>query len=102
MTDTDQRWPPRKPPAPRDPDYFALGGAVRELRARLRISQEELGYRAHLHRNYVGAIERGEINPSFRILMKLIKGLDVPLSELVALYERHRQAGVSHLPRRTF
>ena len=61
-----------------------LGHAVRELRARRRLSQEELGFRADLHRNYVGAIERGEINPTFRVLLKLSKGLGFPLSEIIA------------------
>src|SRR5215218_234452 len=36
----------------------ALGAAVRELRARRGFSQEELGFRGGLHRNYVGGIER--------------------------------------------
>ncbi|HZV72150.1 MAG TPA: helix-turn-helix transcriptional regulator [Conexibacter sp.] len=52
----------------------------------------KLGYRADLHRNYIGAIERGEINPTFRVLLKLTRGLSMPLSEIVAMYERHREA----------
>jgi transcriptional regulator with XRE-family HTH domain len=71
----------------RTPAHDALGHAVRELRARRRLSQEELGFRAGLHRNYVGAIERGEINPTFRVLLKLSVGLALPLSEIVALAE---------------
>lgn len=67
--------------------HDALGHAVRELRARRRLSQEELGFRAGLHRNYVGAIERGEINPTFRVLLKLSTGLALPLSEIVGLAE---------------
>jgi transcriptional regulator with XRE-family HTH domain len=67
----------------------ALGSAVRETRARRGLSQEELGFRATLHRNYVGALERGEINPTFRTLLSLADGLDVALSELVRIYERN-------------
>jgi transcriptional regulator with XRE-family HTH domain len=78
----------RTPRACKSPQHHALGRAVREARARRGISQEELGFRARLHRNYVGAVERGEINPTFRILMQLSRGLGVELSELVALYER--------------
>jgi transcriptional regulator with XRE-family HTH domain len=74
--------------------HTALGRAVREARARRGFSQEELGFRATLHRNYVGAIERGEINPTFRILMQLSRGLGVELSELVALYERQAAEAV--------
>jgi transcriptional regulator with XRE-family HTH domain len=79
-------------PAPADtdaPNLHALGQAVRELRARRGLSQEWLGFRAGLHRNYVGAIERGEINPTLRTLTPLMGGLMLPLSELVLLYERN-------------
>ncbi|HEX5145949.1 MAG TPA: helix-turn-helix transcriptional regulator [Conexibacter sp.] len=68
-----------------------LGAAVRELRACRDISQEELGFRARLHRNYVGAIERGEINPTFRTLVTLANGLDVELSGLIRLYEEREE-----------
>jgi len=67
---------------------LAFGAAVRELRARRGLSQEALGIRGRLHRNYVGAVERGEINPTFRVILKLCDGLDVPMAELVAVYER--------------
>jgi transcriptional regulator with XRE-family HTH domain len=70
-------------------EYRALGRAVREVRARRGFSQEALGFRADLHRNYVGAIERGQINPSFRTLLRVTRGLDMPLSDLIALYERN-------------
>jgi ribosome-binding protein aMBF1 (putative translation factor) len=69
----------------------ALGAAVRELRARRGLSQEDLGFRGGLHRNYVGGIERGEQNITFRVLLKVARGLNVPLSELVGLYERNRR-----------
>lgn len=69
--------------------HDALGRAVLAARARRGLSQEELGFRAKLHRNYVGAVERGEINPTFRTLLALMRGLDLPLSELMRLYERN-------------
>jgi len=68
-------------------DHTALGRAVRIMRATRGLSQEELGARANLHRNYIGAIERGEINPTFRVLLKLERGLAMPLSELIAKCE---------------
>jgi transcriptional regulator with XRE-family HTH domain len=69
------------------PDHFVLGRSLREFRTRRGLTQVAFGFRASLHRNYVGAIERGEINPSFRILLKLARGLDAPLSELILPYE---------------
>lgn len=81
-------------PADLDPaELVALGRAVRELRARRQLSQEALGWRGDLHRNYVGAVEHGEVNPTFRVLLKLGRGLSVPLSELIYFFERHRRAG---------
>lgn len=71
------------------PEHLALGAAVRELRARRGMSQEALGFASGLHRNYVGAVERGEINATFRILLKLESGLGLPLAELVRIYERN-------------
>jgi transcriptional regulator with XRE-family HTH domain len=70
---------------------LTLGAAVRELRACRVISQEELAFRAKLHRNYVGALERGEINPTFKTLRTLAGGLDVELSSLIRLYEERQE-----------
>lgn len=80
---------PKRTRHPHSPDHTAFGAAVRETRARRGLSQEELGFRSDLHRNYVGAIERGEINPTFRVLLKLSRGLVTPLSALITLYERN-------------
>jgi len=75
------------------PQQRALGRAVRELRARRGLSQEQLGFAAGLHRNYVGAIERGVLNPTFGTLLKLQRGLALPLSEVLEVYERQLRDG---------
>jgi transcriptional regulator with XRE-family HTH domain len=80
------RWPERQR------ELRALGAALRELRARRGYSQESLGFRADVHPNYIGGIERGELNVTFRVLLKVTHGLHVPLSELIAMYERNRAA----------
>jgi len=74
-------------------EQTALGRAVREIRARRCLSQEELGSDARIHRNYVGSIERGEMNPTFRTLLKLTVGLRVKLSDLIVIYERQLADG---------
>lgn len=79
-------------------DSRALGRAVRELRLRRTVTQERLGDDVGTHRNYVGAIERGEVNPTFRTLAALAGGLGVPLSELMLRYER-QLARASAAPR---
>ena len=59
-----------------------LGIRIRFLREQAKISQEELGYRSGLHRTYVGAIERGERNPSVMSLKKIADALKVSIGDL--------------------
>ncbi len=73
-------------------ELHALGRAILELRARRGLSQEQLGAESGLHRNYIGAMERGEINPTFQVLLKLTTGLRIPLAELIDVYERQHEA----------
>ena len=63
---------------------FDLGRAIREARADRRLSQEELGLRTGVHRNYIGGIERGERNPSVKTIATLAEELGVDVSELFA------------------
>ncbi len=62
-----------------------FGIRVRELRKKLGLSQEELGFKANIHRTYVGAVERGEQNVSLDNIGRLAKYLKVTLSELFNL-----------------
>lgn len=83
----------RIPRTAEDAARHTFGAAARELRFCRGLSQEQLAYRTKLHRNYVGALERGEINPTFRTMRTLAAGLDVELSSLIRLYEeRHEDA----------
>lgn len=61
----------------------ALGQRVRELRQRLRLSQEQLAERADLHWTYISGIERGQRNPGLNILARLARALKVSLPTLV-------------------
>jgi XRE family transcriptional regulator, regulator of sulfur utilization len=60
-----------------------LGRVLRALRKQQagRVTLEELGRRAGLHDTYIGDIERGERNPSFESLNKILSGLDVTWEE---------------------
>jgi CheY-like chemotaxis protein/DNA-binding XRE family transcriptional regulator len=59
-----------------------FGASVKRLRHRLGISQEELAWRAELHRTYVSDIERGVRNPSLQSIERLAKALEVSFSTL--------------------
>jgi transcriptional regulator with XRE-family HTH domain len=54
-----------------------LGDVLRQFREHRGLSQEELGFGAKLHRNYVGGVERGERNPSFESLSRWLAALNI-------------------------
>lgn len=56
---------------------------VRRLRARADISQEELAFRADIHRTQVSLIESGERLPRLETLVKLAGALGVTTNDLV-------------------
>jgi transcriptional regulator with XRE-family HTH domain len=59
-----------------------FGFALRQWRYRAGISQEELAWRAGLHRTYVSGIETGARNASLQTIEKLAKALDISLSKI--------------------
>lgn len=59
-----------------------LGVAIKAERSALGISQEELAYRANLHRTYVSDVERGARNPSLGSVEKLAEALELSVPML--------------------
>ena len=59
-----------------------LGERVRKLRLARNLSQEQLAFKARMHRTYLGGIERGERNPSLKNITAIAKALDTTLSQL--------------------
>ena len=55
---------------------------VRELRKEKGLSQEELSFKADLHRTYIGMIERAEKNITLTNIEKIAKALDVKVKDL--------------------
>jgi len=64
------------------PTRKRFGEQVRRLRKAAGLSQEELGFRAGIHRTYIGAVERGEQNISVDSIHKLAKALKIQPSRL--------------------
>lgn len=59
-----------------------FGHRLRELRQARGISQEELAFRAGLHRTYVSSAERGQRNVSLVNLEKLSEALEIEIANL--------------------
>ena len=59
-----------------------FGIKVRESRKKIGLSQEQLSFRADLHRTYIGMIERAEKNITLLNIEKIANALNVNMKEL--------------------
>ena len=64
-------------------DLARIGTAVRAARERLGMTQQELAWRADMHRTYIGGVERGERNLSTLNLLAIARALGVQVGDLV-------------------
>lgn len=71
----------------RTPLTEAFGRVLRMLREEAGVSQEQLGAKSGLHRNYVGMIERGERTPSLAAVEALSRALGMRPHEIVRAAE---------------
>ena len=61
-----------------------MGGKIRSFRQRAGLTQEKLAERADLHHNFIGQVERGNLDISIGSLLKVAKALGVHVRDLVA------------------
>lgn len=61
-----------------------LGQRIRERRAELHLTQEQLADNAHIDRSYVGGVERGERNVTFTMLCKIASALKCDVAALTS------------------
>ena len=59
-----------------------FGNRVRGLRKLKNLSQEELAFRADVHRTYIGMIERAEKNITLLNIEKIANALEVSINDL--------------------
>lgn len=59
-----------------------FGERVREIRNEKKLSQEKLGFKANLHRTYIGMVERAEKNITLVNIEKIANALEVNINEL--------------------
>jgi transcriptional regulator with XRE-family HTH domain len=63
-----------------------FGEKVREIRKEKKLSQEELSFKADLHRTYIGMIERAEKNITLVNIEKIANALEVDIHELLKFH----------------
>jgi transcriptional regulator with XRE-family HTH domain len=68
-----------------------IGEEIRKARLAAKLSQEELGFKAHLSRNYISMIELNQSSPTLETLMRICRNLGVRASDAVAAVEREME-----------
>lgn len=61
---------------------------LRQLRIQKGLSQEQLGFKADLHRTYISQLERCLKSPSLKTLRKITSILEISLSDFMKLVEQ--------------
>lgn len=59
-----------------------FGEKIRQLRKQKNISQEELAFKAGLHRTYISDVERGHRNISLQNIGKIAKAFGIKIIRL--------------------
>lgn len=72
---------------------LAFGKVLRTVRREVGLTQEQLALAADIDRTFVSLIERGERQPTVRVLFKLAAALHVPATRLIQMTED--QVGLS-------
>jgi transcriptional regulator with XRE-family HTH domain len=62
---------------------WRIGDAFRVHRVRHGYSQETFARRIRMHRTYYSAIERGEKNVTLQLMIRISRGLDVTLEQVM-------------------
>jgi transcriptional regulator with XRE-family HTH domain len=61
-----------------------LGERIREARKKKGLSQEDLALESEIDRSYIGGVERGIRNPSFKKLCQIAQLIDSDVGHLTA------------------
>jgi transcriptional regulator with XRE-family HTH domain len=71
-----------------DNDAEALGAALRRLRERAGLTQQQLAEHARSDHTYVSRVERGRIDVGWTVLLRYLRAMDASLIDLEAELQR--------------
>lgn len=73
-------------------DKKLIGKKIKKYRKRKNLTQEALGEKAGLHYTYIGQVERGEKDPSFKFLRGIAAALEISVDRLLINYQLDSEA----------
>lgn len=72
----------------KESNLLTLGRAVQAIRERRNMSPDELADASGVPGELIAALEAGQLDPTYEVLLEIADGLDTQPSELVSLAER--------------
>lgn len=63
--------------------YLKIGKRIAAVRKRKKITQDQLSFIADMDRTYLTRLERGQANPSVKMLHKIARKLNIKISSLL-------------------
>ena len=72
------------PSKPKPQHRRILGDKIRSCRKQVGFTQEQLAEKSDLHHNFIGEVERGNMETSLTSLLKIAKALKVRVRDLVS------------------
>jgi transcriptional regulator with XRE-family HTH domain len=70
-----------------------LGDELRKVRQAAGVTQEELSFRANLHRTYISQLEHDKKSPTVDALFRICDALGTQASQLLSKVEKQRASG---------
>jgi transcriptional regulator with XRE-family HTH domain len=67
-----------------------LGNELRKARQRAGLTQEELSFKAGLHRTYISQLEHDKKSPTVEALLRLCRAMGTSAANLIARIEKKR------------
>ena len=64
-------------------DLEALGNKIRTARKKADMTQDQLAERSHVSTKHIANIEKGNMNPSFEILLAIFRVLPISIDSLI-------------------
>ena len=64
----------------KEKELKSLGEQIRKERTKKGLTQFKLAEFCHLNKNYIGMLERGEVNPTYITLLNIARALTINLT----------------------
>ena len=71
-------------------NMYLIGQIIKKYRNNLKLSQEDLAFKANLDRTYISRLEQGKMNATIKSLTKIANALEINIFILIKEAEKIR------------